>query len=363
MTKAVSSSTFAVSHVEPATEALPELPYHEAVTSFLRTSVESCSRYHGRLVANVVSHPLIAALHGAFCSHRPLSLSPDIVWLTITQGLAIHINENAEQLRREFVAHDSQLKITVRRDDFVKGSPENPWPEVFSAFSAQVREHIGDAYDLIVADFSTTGTVERAASEVVLLDAMQSYFSFEMHTLCGIPAITLEGTVDDWESIASRVQEFARFGLSWWVDALRPILKRFVQAADGEVDQSFWESIYKYQGPRDSGSPHVSGWATTLFTYLCHFNGSYRRNHWVDDGPSHGGPSREAFPNTTAKAPFKWLYLGSEYDMEFIGGLIGVSQEPQTLTLRPEIGWAVLPAGQPVASGGDDLETSQFSVL
>lgn len=75
------------------------------------------------------------------------------------------------------------MRITVRRDDFVKGSPENPWPEAFGEFSAAIREHLGDAHGLIVADFSTTGPVERAASEVVLLDAMQAYFSYEMLTL------------------------------------------------------------------------------------------------------------------------------------------------------------------------------------
>ena len=129
MNKILASRTFAVSDVATATGPLPEVPYREAVASFLLGPVESCSRYHGQLVADVVSHPLIAALHGAFTSHRPLTLSPGIIWLTITQGLAIHINENAERLRHRFVSHDGKLTIKIRRDDFIKGSPENPWPE------------------------------------------------------------------------------------------------------------------------------------------------------------------------------------------------------------------------------------------
>src|SRR5262249_48555239 len=51
---------------------------------------EACSRYHGRLVADIAFHPLIAALHRAFCDHRPLSLSPDMIWLLIAQGVANH---------------------------------------------------------------------------------------------------------------------------------------------------------------------------------------------------------------------------------------------------------------------------------
>src|SRR5262249_40929519 len=58
--------------------------------------IEACSRYHGRLVADVAFHPVIAALHRAFSDHRPVSLSPDMIWLLIAQAVANHINAHAE---------------------------------------------------------------------------------------------------------------------------------------------------------------------------------------------------------------------------------------------------------------------------
>ena len=225
---------FAVSSVTPASQPLPERPYYEAVADFLGGPIESCSSYHGRLITldsesrglEDRSHPLIGALHAAFMSHRPVCLSPDILWLTLTQGLAHHINANAEALRGQVVRHEGKLTIKVRRDDLVKGSPENPWPEVFRGFSEAILDHLGPTHGLIVADFSTTGPVERAASEVVLLDAMQSYFCYELHTMCGIPSITLEGTVEDWRSILRRVQAWEQFGLEWWIRPLLPILEQ-----------------------------------------------------------------------------------------------------------------------------------------
>jgi hypothetical protein len=42
-----------------------------------------------------------------------------------------------------------------------------------------------------------------------------------------------------------------------------------------------------------------------------------------------------------SKAPFLWNYLERSFDMEFLGGFVGVAQDQETLTLRPEIGWAV----------------------
>lgn len=354
MTAVACASRFAVSDVTAGKDLLAEVLYHEAVADFLGGPVEACSRYHGRLVAGVRSHPLIAALHGAFAQHRPLCLSPDIVWLTLCQGLAHHVNANAESLRHRLVRHTGRIPLVVRRDDLLKGSPENPWAEVFAEFSATLRDHLGPTRDLIVADFSTTGPLERAASEVALLDAMQSFFSYEVRTMCGIPEIILEGTPDDWREIGRRVREFARFDLGWWTEPLGGILSQFEAASRGNVNREFWDSIYKWEGPQGSGSFSVTGWVLNLFPYLTNPEArlAWRCgrptsapavvvNRWIGEPPARYGPGRDEFPSLPAKAPFTWNYHGTEFEMEFIGGLIGVSQDRETLALRPEIGWAV----------------------
>lgn len=334
------SCTFPVSDVTPATKPLPVIRSQEAIAQVLGP-IEACSKTCDYLVRNVGSHPLIAALHAAFSTHAPICLSPDIIWLTITQGLATHINQNAEELRSRFVAHEGKLKIRIERDDFVKGSPDNDWPGVFTEFSQAIRKHIGDSHDLIVGDFSTTGPVERAAFEVVLLDSMQAYFDYEICTVCGIPSITLEGTPDDWRSIVSRLERFRDFGLDWWVTPLLPVLEQFVLASEGHADRDFWNSIYKWKGPDGSGTPVVSGWILKLFPYL-RYPRDFKRNPWLEkETTRHFGPDRACFPRLPAMAPFKWLYDSDTFDMEFIGGFMGVSQDPTTLTLRPEIGWAI----------------------
>ena len=337
-----STQNFLVSDVTPATVPLKTTAYHTAVSEFLGSTVESCSCYHGVLLDGIRCHPLIETLHRAFATHRPVELSPDIIWLTLTQGLAHHVNQNSEELRHHFVQHEDKLAVLVRRDDFVKGSPENPWPEVFAEFSSQIRDHIGVAHELIVADFSTTGPVERAASEVVLMDAMQSYFEYRVATLCGIPSISLRGTVQDWKAIRRRVEDWSRFDLNWWIEPLLPVLDRFVAAAGGDVDRQFWDSIYKYHGPDGSGSPYITGWVKYLFPYLCYAGVHLDQNRYLSiDYNARVGPDLGDFPALPAKAPFIWECLGREFEMEFIGGLIGVHQDNDTLCLRPEIGWAV----------------------
>jgi hypothetical protein len=380
------TTSFEVSNVNRATEPLPEVSYKEAVEAQITPGmplnfrlksdrkqrpsqphslpeapalrpVEACSRYHGRLLDRVAYHPVVKAVHLAFMDHRPLSLSPDMIWLMIIQGVANHINVHAKELRPRIVSHRGKATIQVRRDDFVKGSPENPWAEVFNEFSVQIRDHVGSSIEQFVPNFSTTGPAERAAAEIVLLDAMQSYFEYQVYTGCGIPSITLEGTYEDWMVLTERVQGFREFGLGSWLDVLAPILDQFARAAQGDVAPTFWRSIYKFNSM--SGGAVINGWITAFFPYakddrtkratVPHrvlFGDDKDRlvSMLYPDGESHWetpGFTVPSFPSGLSKAPFRWNYLDRAFDMEFLGGFVGVAQDQETLTLRPEIGWAV----------------------
>ena len=171
---------------------LKETTPKSAIEHLLGCPVEACSEYTGRVIPTDY-HAFMAALHAAFVDHRPFVLSPDMVWLLIAQGFANHVNEHSEKMRGHFVSHEGQKTLTVIRNDFIKGSLENPWHNVFDEFSTHIRREIGESnHDLIVTKFSTTGAIEKAANEVVLMDSMKSYFKYSMVTLCGIPEVRLD---------------------------------------------------------------------------------------------------------------------------------------------------------------------------
>ena len=357
------SVTFPVSEVVVAGTPLAEVPYRSAVEALLRApggppasdvTVEACAAYRLPLVAGVEFHPFLAAVHMAFNEHRPLIFSPDMIWLLLAQGFANHVSANSPTLRPQLVQHEGRQRLTIRRNDFVKGSPENPWEETFGEFTTQIREYLGaETHDLLLPTFSTTGETERAAAQVVLLDAMQSYFEYDFVTLCGIPRITLEGTPADWATLVERARGLARFGIEWWIEAVVPVLEQFERAAKGEVDARFWRSLYKQND--DSGGPHISGWITRFFPYLKHPrsgyaivpNGRPRPGSQPSPGPFEGGLELTSFPAGLSRAPFRWTFLLRRYAMEFLGGFTGIRQLPETWALRPEIGWAVreAPAG------------------
>ena len=292
-------------------------------------------------------HPLMATLHMAYAHHYPVTLSPDMIWLLIAQGFATHVNENAEELRDQFVDFDGKKLIDISRPGFSKGKESNDWPGTFAEFSEKIEANTGaELLDLVTGDFSTTGPIEKAAFQVTLMDAMKSYFEYSMTSLCGIPEITLEGTTEDWLKIEAKAKELAQYDLKWWIDDLIPILEEFTKAANGKADKEFWQSIYKRK-KQGSGSSVISGWILNFFPYR-EINGVMTstkslNEKYADKGIKYSEQASSAdFTSGLSQADFLWNYFGTYYSMELVAGFVGCYQNPKTLSLRPEISWAVI---------------------
>lgn len=282
-------------------------------------------------------HPFIETLHLSFAEHRPITISPDMIWLLIVQGFANHVDVNSDSLRGQFVHHEGKVKITIRRDTFRKGV-QNPWENTFPEFCDSISKYVGnDLNDLIVSKFTTTLFAETAAFQVSLMDAMDNYFKYEVLTICGIPEITLTGKPEDWKLILSKVEQFRQYELDWWVDELTPVLEQFVDASKGEVDAEFWQSIYKREN--QSGGPHVTGWILKFFPYVFDYQNQLVRNTKMNGS---WGLTIPSFTSGYSKVDFIWDYriTGDKFDMEFIAGFVGILQDEKG-NLQTEINWAV----------------------
>ncbi|GAB2680542.1 DUF4419 domain-containing protein [Nocardia goodfellowii] len=293
--------------------------------------------------------PLLSAVGRAFAEHRPLVLSPDAVWLTIAQGLARHIRLHAEQLREQLVEHQGQATLTVTVGDSMP-TDRDSWSHVVELFdkalSAETRYS-----GLFECDFSTSTAVERVAGRVVALDAYAEYFAMWMVCVCGIPSITLTGTVEDWREIRDRVDALADFGLETWCRALAPVIEEFVRAADGGADIAFWQRIYK---PADAyGESVITGWITRLYPYLQGGTTYDIPNSMLElpldeprevtvDGRRYDGPgiSSTMVPATLSRAVINVndRVAGHNRAVALRAGLVGVAQDEDG-SLRPLPGW------------------------
>jgi hypothetical protein len=304
-------------------------------------SVEACSCADQTVISLPFANALIGAVHIAFARHLPLVLSPDIVWLAIAQGFAQHVGNNPETLREAFVLHEGKATITVDRPDFIPGSPDNPWPEVFDVMAGVVHGEVGPIGDVLMADFSTTGPIERAASQVVMMGVFEPYFRYTLACICGIPSIKLEGRVKDWQRLKGKVECLRSYDCDWWIRELLPICDQFVRAANGDVDREFWKQIYKIE--EGYGREDVEGWIGKLFPYVrnCQTGRWNVQNPLFEQGTV--SVTSGEFPTGFTDVPFILQTATESRPMHFLAGFTGATCDDRTGIIRPCIGWAVCP--------------------
>jgi hypothetical protein len=82
----------------------------------------------------------------------------------------------------------------------------------------------------VLPSFSTTTENDRIVGSVLLMGALQKYFSYGMTMLCGIPSVTLLGEVTDYEDILKRLDKLEEMGEEpiQFANLLRPILRNMV---------------------------------------------------------------------------------------------------------------------------------------
>ncbi len=296
-------------------------------------------------------HPFINSVRTAYASHRPLILSPDAVWLVIARGFNMHVLKNSEKLRHQLVHHEGKKKLEVTCEQGLIEMPAEKWEPYFSKFTDQIAQWADSSLiEQLTNNFSTTTPASYVASQISIMSTMQNYFEYLMDEGCGIPTIYLEGTEEDWQKVVQKAHSLRQYDLDWWMDELEPVLQKIADAAGGEVDTLFWQSICKKREVIVNDDPlscgegpyrvdEISGWVIKFYPYDRDGN----RNSFVkiDDGAvSH-------LPIECATVPleyreYKDTLLKVSLDLQLSAGLVGMAEDPKTFALSPQIAWYVV---------------------
>lgn len=286
--------------------------------------------------------PFFSTLVTAYANHMSVTLSPDMVWLLISQGFARYVDYHAEELRSLFVDHDGKMGLVVEGNDILFDDAD--WPKIIGAFASQIEENTkGGIAQVITADFSTTGPVERVASQITLMKSMEHYFGYEYVTTCGIPSITLKGTPEDWQRVLEKAKKLSQYGLDGWIKELEPILTEFVRTAEGHPDQRFWQCIVKKiredelraagDGCGDETEPTLlDGWFLKLFPDCD--GKTYPVAEYKEGG---------SYESEIVRVEFKYNLLGLvSFPMELWAGFIATEVDTTARMLTPKIGWMAI---------------------
>jgi len=292
-------------------------------------------------LVNYGYHSFFDGMYRAYADHRPFVLSPDMIWLLISQGFAQHVNANPELLRHKFVDFEGKVSLVVTSNDVSLNNPDSPWEKLFPQFTEQIAQYTGnELIELLSADFSTTTPVERIASEITIMEAMKPYFEYiHFYAVCGIPEITLKGTPDDWRKILDRTRKLSKYGLEWWADELEPLLEEFVRASKGDVNKKFWRNMFKYHSRKRYGAPkEIDGWIVKFFPY----DKDGKRNNLA----KLVGRAEDNLPPEIVKVDLKHMEMlpngaVNTVELELWAGFVGLEQNAETYALTPKIGWLI----------------------
>lgn len=320
-----------------------EILWSEQIDESLHNVVSSS--FSGKNLSWERSDVLFGCFLQCYAEHRPIVLSPDIIWLVINQQLAKHIAYNAEKFRSLIVSHEGTLEITIESNTDIL-TENTDWSAILNGFYNQIDAKTlnGIAKDF-VADFSTTGTDERIASVVTLMKGVESYFKYTVHhMICGIPSVTLTGTPDDWKLLQQKCNILKKFGLTTWYQWLNPILTEFIRAAEGHPHLAFWKNTVQSGRDEDFSlgggcipdSHDVDGWCVALFLYdeddeILSFTKADSEASMVNEMTRVGFKYVREYPDGSKE----------NFPMELWSGIIGISEDESTYALTPQIGWFV----------------------
>ena len=279
----------------------------------------------------------------AYADHRPIVLSPDIIWNVIAQGFSQHVNNNPEALRDRIVYHEKgKIELSVMTKEELH-SPNVKWDELLNTFDNMIAESTKDNLaDVMRADFSTTDKTTRIVSQMTLMSSVKAFFDYSViYFSCGIPNITIEGTTDDWEKVLNKTQQLRKYNLDWWVDDLVPILNEFINASKGNVNKVFWQNIVKKDRPEGfvgggcswDRPTELDGWFLKFMPY---------------DKKGKRTPQKVTYnykdmPSQVINVDFMYKNLdtGTTTPMEMLCGLVGIEVDSITNAMRPKLGWMV----------------------
>ena len=309
--------------------------YHDRKSALLATSFSK-----DKDLLNYDEYAFFSSLVEAYACHHSFTISPDMVWLLITQGFARYVNEHSEEMRDKLVYHQGKKQIVIALNNYAEEilSEDADWNTIIAMYADSIKAQTkGNIAEIITADFSTTGFVEKIASQVTLMETFKSFFEYiGVLVGCGFPTITIEGSPQDWQHMIEKTEQLSQYGLSDWLDQLKPLLKEFVLAAEGKPNRSFWRTIvkkdaiknFKPGGGYKKAPTHLDGWILKFY-------------------PDKDGKLKKSIPYTDnlekeiVRVPYKLIDPKHHriYHLELCSGFVSATLDKQNRSVKPKIGW------------------------
>ena len=291
---------------------------------------------------------LFAAVLTAYNNHWKLRTSPDDWWFCVIKRVACAIDRNAmkKSVRKMFVDHEGKKSIEVEVPDNSISTVDYSW--FFDQITHGVKQNVKvpEFVDGMTADFGTTTAVKRIVSQITVMNSVKEYFHFGMKCGCGIPAVEMLGTEEDWSRLNSKVKILRSLlapiendlDLSprWW-DVVENVFSKLLATYQGRPDTEWWSHMMSYVDVYASGMYYVPG--------------EHRYRGWITEfleGDKYAKDIDEMTSGLVSASLTLKHPAGMEDKAAVVAGMLGFTlhtDEAQEITVQPFQGWSLLLTG------------------
>ena len=291
---------------------------------------------------------LIQGLIQAYKNHYPIIVSPDWIWILFMQGYSRFMDKYSELVRERIVNFSGKKDLKLNRLDYSpRGASKEVWDGMIKEYVQKIESHIGKEFiQNLECNFSTTTPVSKITSQVTIMSAMKNYFTYKVLMAgCGISSITLEGSIEDWTKIKTKLQFLSTKALIWWTKHLIPIIDNIIitkqylsshKKPSKEIIE-FWKGMIRLKGKGDQYDPHIiNGWIIKFIPDL------------TNNKPTlYEELSENNVPDQIISCPMEitWLEFAGmkhEFKCSLASGFYGMVQDKNTFSVRPVMGYTVV---------------------
>ena len=282
-------------------------------------------------------HGLIATVEESYNRHLALELSVEDFWTAISQVVSMYLSDktNAEKYRQRFVNHEGQKELIV----YTNADSTGEWARFVDEIAHMIEGNMNpDFVELMTTPFSSTTQLESTIFKISLMEAAQHYFKYTCYTLCGIPEVSIKGTVGDYEEIKRRLNDIGTIlgGLKWWTDKISQTMDKIIETLHGKQDLDWWKSIVTIDWGGSGKPSMMSGW-------ICDFIPLARTKEGKTI-PNYGELDWKYLNPGLTYTPVHWenLMTGEKAELRLCAGFLGVAADGVTKRLKPAKGWMLL---------------------
>ncbi len=293
---------------------------------------------------NKTSNILMNAGYTAYASHLGYQLTPDQLWYMIVDTIACVVNltpKKYSHLLDSTWIEGEKKTVKVRNDN---QTLNGEWLTSIGLFEDKLKEFIPhQTQSFFTPHFTTSNQFTHLSNLLCLMDAGSNFFDYVVSTRCGVEAINLKGTWQDYQTILDNlkwIEDNFQKELGLYINKIAHVLEQIIVTIKTKnIDQKFWGDIIKIDNLYGSGTPSLNGWLGYFTGYTT--NDSVKT---IKTQKQYSNWSTGSIPTHITTVPFVWDCYGVEYNMKFIGGPLGVSYEDNSF-LSPEFGIAVASMG------------------